>query len=189
MSKEKKIGLFVGCCVLIILLPFTCTVNKYREVKDAAVCGENGDIAFAFYDEEQNFIVKCVSSDGTELYRKSFHAGSGFVHLEFDGTRLIVYVSQSKNLTAYDRNGELLPDYFDLESKQDFMKTLQGEKLNGWKNWRKKDGRLIFEMEKTKYIYRESSAIKHLIGKGGCKLVICSENGDELTIYQSGVMG
>ena len=48
MSKEKKIGLFVGCCVLIILLPFTCTVNKYREVKDAAVCGENGDIAFAF---------------------------------------------------------------------------------------------------------------------------------------------
>lgn len=179
MNKRKLI-LYGAIIVFTIVMVNICSIfNAYTPIEDAVVNNENGDIAFAYYDNYKEGLQLVVYDyEGRKLWTKNLYsAGGTSIYLGYLNQNLVAYVSRTNTFYTFDRNGAILSKKNNVDRSS---KPLSYIVSDDWKGWKRLSDGYQYDCENLaiKYVYSRS-----FIGK--CCLYIESSSGSKMNLYES----
>lgn len=183
-NKFKFIIIVVVITFLLAML--SSNYLSFREIKDACVDSNTGNVTIAYY-RDSGFVIKTFNSNGEKIFGKYIDtAGGGGFHVEYIGEYLYVYASpkgqKEDALYIYDGEMNLISKEFNLDRDSELMKSIIDSEFSGWK----KSGRIReYVSGKNKYCYTVSSFWRRIVGIGNCQMYIEDENGNTVEIYFS----
>lgn len=180
MKRKKLFALAVVAIFVFLISSFLSIFNEQTEIEDAIVNPDNGDVAFAYY-EDGGLRICAYDHGGKQLWNNFLPSDGGTtVYLAYDSENLTAYVSRTNTLYTFNRNGTVIEETNNVPHNSEQISHI----ISGtWKEW-ERDAYVYeyyHESLDTKYVYYASSSLwEH---KKYCLYIITS-NGDEIVLYE-----
>ena len=183
VKHPARVAAILGICALLISVLLS-NINSYNKIEDACINENNGDIAFAVHDPNDNGITLKVFDKNGMLKLERFYSAKGnpAVYLMYDGDELNLFIARTSTLHVLDAAGNEI-SRTQIEDRE--IEELEELTSELWEDFEQSPNKKTATHENVEYLYETTPLYRDLIGLGECKLSLEKSNGETVELYRS----